>query len=227
MILIISQNKRTASAISDILYYMGILSLGITPKELAAEISPDYSAIIFANPEISPDAADFVKRLRKYAKDIPLISLSDSILDAKITSLFDLSLSEGIYSTTLVKELNKLCISKEKRCVGAYSLAGIDAGCDLPLPTFFDTPIPLTKSETMILRYLIRIYPRRANPKQILRHAFKSGKKPEPSSIRTHVSVMNKKFRQAFSRPLISTAEGGGYTVLTPEYLERKSECTL
>ena len=114
-----------------------------------------------------------------------------------------------------------------KRAVGCYSLAGIDAGCDLPRPKFFENELKLTKTEAMILRYLIRIYPRRAGAKEILLHAFKSGAKPEPASVRTHISVMNKKFKAEYSRAVVSSSEEGGYTVLTPEYFEQKTKITI
>ena len=227
MILIISQNKRKATALSDILYYMGVLSLGVTPKEALSEISPDYSAVIVTNPEILPDAADFVKRLRRYASDTPIFSVSDSTDNASLKSLFNLSLPDSIYSTTMIAKISLFCLENGKRAPGAYSIAGIDAGCDLSEPLFFDEKVALTKTETMILRYLIRIYPRKAKAAQILTHAFKSGRNPEPSSVRTHISVMNKKFRQSFSHPIISSSEGGGYTVLTPEYYEKKAESCL
>ena len=127
----------------------------------------------------------------------------------------------------MIKSIDSHCIRRGKRAIGSYSLAGIDAGCDLRLPTYFDKEIPLTKTETMILRYLIRIYPRKAKAVEILCHAFKSGRDPEVASVRTHISVMNKKFKKEFGKNLISSFEGGGYTVLTPEYSENREILTV
>jgi DNA-binding response OmpR family regulator len=201
---------------------MGILSLGITPKEAYSEISTDYSAVIVTEPDRLPDAADFIGRLRKYASCIPIISVSDEELSEDTRSVFDLTLNESIYSTTLVKAISEHLIKRGKRAIGSYSISGIDAGCELKNPTYFGDEIALTKTESMILKYLIRIYPRKAKPREILVHAFKSGRCPEAASVRTHISVMNKKFREKFGHSLISASEGGGYTVLTPEYIEKE-----
>ena len=103
-----------------------------------------------------------------------------------------------------------------------YRLAGIDASCSNERVDVFDKAIAFTKTETMILRYLIAYYPTPQSAKRIVKYAYKPTKKPEISSIRTHISVMNKKFREKFGHSLISASEGGGYTVLTPEYIEKE-----
>ena len=45
---------------------------------------------------------------------------------------------------------------------------------------------------------------------------------PEESGIRTHISIMNKKFREITGRNLTVLTPGEGYRVLTPEIAEDK-----
>ena len=51
----------------------------------------------------------------------------------------------------------------------------------------------------------------------ILRYAYRESKYPEVSNIRTHISIINKKFRNLSNRNLIEMTFGTGYRILTPE----------
>ena len=75
MILIINKSKKNARALSDMFYFMGVLSLGVTPKEALSEISPIYKAVIIENPDMLADKEDFVSRLRSYA-NIPIFAIT-------------------------------------------------------------------------------------------------------------------------------------------------------
>ena len=74
----------------------------------------------------------------------------------------------------------------------------------------------------MILRYLIRSYPVPQNAERILKYAFKPTRAPEAASIRTHLSIMNKKFEKSIGRKMISLEPHRGYIILTPEYIKAK-----
>jgi DNA-binding response OmpR family regulator len=71
----------------------------------------------------------------------------------------------------------------------------------------------------MIIRYLIRTYPNPTSAQKILKHAYKASKQPDVSNIRTHISVINKKFRTVAGRSLIEMHENLGYRILTPELM--------
>ena len=89
----------------------------------------------------------------------------------------------------------------------------------LKTPLYFGKPLPLTKTEAMILKTLIVTYPRPTSAKEVLKYAFKQNKTPEASNIRTHISVINKKFRAVAERNLIALTVGEGYVILTPELM--------
>ena len=109
---------------------------------------------------------------------------------------------------------------------GIYKLAGINASCDIKSVTFLDEPVHFTRTEAMILRFLISTYPTPCSPDSIIEHAFRSGKHPEPSAVRTHISVMNKKFRAATGRTLFISVAGEGYVVSTPELRIKYGICS-
>lgn len=218
MILIINKSKKDAHGLSDMFYYMGILAFCATPAEALSEVSTNYRAVIIMNPNSLPDKEDYVNRIRSYA-DIPLFAITD-IHDSHDSILFDGIIKKGIYSAKIYKYLSEYSIQHGKKLPGNYQLAGINASCDLRAPVYFFKALPFTKTETMILRTLIRTYPQPTSAKNILKYAFRPSKAPDISNIRTHISVMNKKFREATGRNIITFEIGAGYRVLTPEIID-------
>ena len=75
MVLIINTSKKQAQSVSDIFYYMGIISCFATPKEAFSEISDLYRAVIVLNPESFPDIEDFVTKIKSYASSVPIFAI--------------------------------------------------------------------------------------------------------------------------------------------------------
>ena len=219
MVLIVSSAKKKAKSISDIFYYMGVLSYAATPYEATSEISGMYRAVLVLDPEELPDADNFVERLRNYNALVPVFALSDSINNCNYHKIFDKVFEGDIYSSTLVEEIVSYQSERKLPLTAHYRLAGIDASCNKAHVTVFDKSVTFTKTETMMLRYLIASYPAPQDAKSIIKYAFKPSRKPETSSIRTHVSVMNKKFREVRERNLFVNIPDRGYAVSTPEIL--------
>ena len=217
MILIIDTNKRRADSISDIFHYMGILSRAVTPKEAFAEISALYRAVIISDPSAFPDIKDFKEKLSAYSS-APLYSLSEIPEDDAQRDLFRMCFRESSYSSTIAASIAADLKAQGLPVIGTYRLAGIDVSCDVRA-TALDCALPFTKTELMILRYLIASYPTPQSAKKILKYAFKPGRAPDISGIRTHISVMNKKFRQLMNKTLIISLPEKGYVVATPEIL--------
>jgi hypothetical protein len=72
-------------------------------------------------------------------------------------------------------------------------------------------------SEIKLMEIIWECEPQSA--KSIVKYAYKPGKKPEIASIRTHISVMNRKFREITGKNLFVGIEKEGYVVSTPEIL--------
>ncbi len=218
MILIINKSKKEARGLSDMFYYMGILAYGVTPTEALAEISPIYRAIILMSPDNLPDKNDYVTRLRSYAS-VPIFAITSN-KDNHDVILFDGILKKGTYAAYIYKFISDYSYKYGTKLPGNYQLSGINASCDITAPLYFFKALPFTKTETMILRTLIRTYPQPTSAKQILKYAFRPSKVPDVSNIRTHISVMNKKFREVTGRNIITFEVGEGYRVLTPEIID-------
>lgn len=218
MILIINKSKKEARGLSDMFYYMGVLAYGATPSEALSEISPIYRTIIVMNPDNLPDKEDYVTRLRSYL-NIPIFAITSG-QDNNDVILFDGVIKKGTYAAYIYKSILDFSYKYGTKQPGNYQLSGINASSDIKTPLYFFKALPFTKTETMILRTLIRTYPQPTPAKQILKYAFRPSKVPDVSNIRTHISVMNKKFRDVTGRNIITFEIGEGYRVLTPEIID-------
>lgn len=217
MLLIISKSKKEARSAAEMFYYMGIISRGASPTEALSEISAFHSAVIIINPDGLSSPEDYCRRLRSYAH-VPIFAISET--PTRTDSLiFDGILKRTSYASRIFKFISEYAYSNSLRAPGSYKLAGIDASVDISIPMYFDKPLPFTKTETMILRTLIATYPTPTPSEDILKYAFRESKAPELSNIRTHISVMNKKFREITGRNIITLSLGEGYRILTPELI--------
>lgn len=217
MLLVISQSKKKAQIISDIFYYMGVVSYAATPREAFSEISGLYRSVLLIDPEELPDEEGFTEKLRSYSSSLPIFAISDS--NKYNTELYDGCFRNSAYSSTLVEEIVRYQNEHRLPLTAHYRLAGIDASCNIERVTVFDKSTLFTKTETMILRYLIASYPTPQNAKSIIKYAYKPTKKPEIASIRTHISVMNRKFREIAGKNLFANIDKEGYVISTPEIL--------
>ena len=214
MILVISKEKKHAQSAVNILYTLGIVAHAETPSGALGEIGLQYRGILVVAPERIPDLASYVKRLRAYSYSVPLFAMSDGEYEK---SLFDATYKDNTVSARLVSEMSKFSVNNGYPVVGVYSIAGLDASADNESATIFGKEIELTKTEKMILRYLIRCYPAPMKPAEIIRYSFKHGREPLETSIRTHVSKINKKFYALTGSNIITSYENRGYLILTPE----------
>ena len=217
MILIINKNKKDSRGLAEMLHYMGILAYGTTPSDALSEISISYSAVIIMKPDTLASKEDYCTRLRSYA-NVPIFALTDTV-NSIDSVIFDGVIKSGSYASKIFGYIVNYCETHSLKSPGTYKLAGIDASEYLNMPTYFNKALPFTKTETMLLRAMIVSYPTPLSAKNILKYAYRQSKIPELSNVRTHISVMNKKFRNIADRNIITLSTGRGYTILTPEML--------
>ena len=166
MILIIDKSRKDGNAAVEIFRYMGVLARAETPDVALSEISMMYRAVLIMNPQKLPDEKDYIKALRSYAGKTPVFAMSErQILD---DSLYDMTFQEDITSARLLVAMAEYCENKGYLPLGEYMLSGINASIYLGGVTYYNDVIHFTKTETLILRLLIRTYPTPITPKRIL-----------------------------------------------------------
>ena len=221
MLLIICKNKKTARDAQDTFRYMSILAYGTTPSEALSEVSELYRAALIISPELLADPRDFVRRLKSYKSDLPIFAVTDEEVDGELLSIFDAVFKKPTFSPALASKIIAFANEHNRAKIGDYRLAGLNASSDQLGVTYFDRKIKLTKTEAMILRYLIRSYPLPKKSADILKYTFKSSRAPELTSIRTHISLMNKKMEAVMEKRAIVTVAHEGYLISTPEHVAK------
>ncbi len=220
MLLIVSKRKSEATTIADMIRYCGVICYPATPTEALSEMGTLYRAVVIIDPDTLPDPEDYVNRLRSYLSSIPIFAIYNRKHFEKLP-FFDGSYSSAVYSSTFIEKISNYALNKKMTSIGDYRLAGINATPDRPTITFFEKPLDLTKTEAMILRFLMRSYPIPRKPRSIIKYIYKPSKAPEETSIRTLICTINKKFAVYIGRNLIRSVNGEGYVVYTPELQEK------
>jgi hypothetical protein len=203
---------------------MGVLSCVTTPAEAHSKISNRYKAVIVTTPEKTYVTSELIRTLKAYSLDTPIFALCESPeafreLYPEKYVLYDKVFSTHTCSSTLLTNINSYRAERGLSPIGIYRLSGIDASANLREPMFFSKALKLTKTELMILRYLMTMYPVHVSAKLIIANSFKPGRHPELASVRTHICAINKKFYELTGRYWISAEPGVGYRILTPELI--------
>lgn len=217
MLLIISQSKKISRSIGETFHYMSILTYAATPHEALSEVSDLYRAVLIVEPGSFPDIIDYVNRIKSYA-DLPIFALTNEAPPSNYSDIFDGIFTRHTFTPSLAEKIIEYANTNNRAKIGAYYLAGLDASSTRVGVYYFYDKINFTKTEAMILRYLMRSYPIPQSSKSILKYAFKPSRAPEESTIRTHISIMNGKFEARIGRRMLTSIAGRGYMILTPEY---------
>ena len=217
MLLIISQSKKDAVSIADTFHFMSILAYGATHHEALSEVSDLYRAALIINPEKFPDIMDYVRRIRSYRRDIPIFALTTANPPSYYPEIFDGCFTLPTFTPALAKQIIEYANENNRAKIGDYYLAGFNASSHNLGVSYFYDKLTLTKTETMILRYLIRKYPLTASSNEIIKYAFRSTRAPEASSVKTHISLMNKKLESQIGKRMIKFVPKKGYIIITPE----------
>lgn len=207
MILITDTDKTRRDTVAEMFYYMGILAHAVRPDAVESEIGNGYSALLFTAPDHTPNAEEIADKARKSGL-ITVVAIREGESD-----VYDLTFPKGTYSAAIATAITRHRTELGLSALGRYECMGLDASCDKPVPTYLGEPLSLTRTEAMILRYLIHSYPRSVTPKEVLTYAFRGSRAPEPSSVRTHISIMNKKLRATLGCTLTEQSGKGGYVL--------------
>lgn len=217
MILLVSTKIKHADGLCLDFWYAGVLSHAVKPSEIASEIGPRYRAAIVLCPHELADTDTFISKLRSYDPELSVFAISDTPVSERYTGVF----APG---TPVNLMMSKIIRADRYANAGQYRLAGLNFSFCSLYTKFFTAPFPLTRTEAMVLKFLMRAYPLYATANEILTYSFKKARTPEPGAVRTHVSSINRKFQERFGRPLIVSSAGNGYIILTPEYAEEHEE---
>lgn len=216
MLLIVSQNKEQAENLSDMLNFMGILSHSATPEEAFFEIPEIYRGILILSKGNSNDSTELYTLLDASFDTVPVFILGCTENFQKSDFYLDEKLSAAEILEAVMATCNKYMLPPP----GEYKNEFIDVSVRCGKARVKDVEIPLTKTEIMIMRVLLRFSRKPVKPSEILKYAFRKKRSPDEASIRTHVSKINKKGMKMLGRNLILNFEKTGYVLFEEELSE-------
>lgn len=205
MILLFSNPKsERAEALRQMLYFIGIITVSAPSLHSLPFPAEKFSAVLI----VDAPQDDELLALTKAFHD-RLFCLGDAPIGEAVP------LKLGAYASEIVSEIRSHLISSGQRPSGEYKLFALDASYDRDGVYFGQKRISFTRTEAMLLRSLIALYPIPLTQDELLASAFRAARIPEASNIRTHICVMNKKFRILTARQLIASAEHSEYSLLS------------
>ena len=120
MVLIIGQKLIDAITLSDVFYYMKVLSYPCTPSQALSEISTMYNAVLITEPNDLPDTADFVKRIKSIAP-VPVFAIANEPKKCKSPYVFDKIFPYAILSGRLADQMLMYLYDKNLPLFGQYT----------------------------------------------------------------------------------------------------------
>ena len=217
MILIIDQNPKNSQGLSDMFAYMGILSYATSPKEALYETLSHFSAIIFSDAD-KIDDVNTVFKIQNFYSNAAIFGISSLI---KNDFPFDLTFKKGTYASEIFTHITDYAKRNGLKAPGIYKTNKIDASANLSYPIYEGKTVKLTRTENFILKALILSSPDPIGANDLLKYLFKPSKIPDISNIRTHISIINKKFREQIGKNLIFHSRLG-YYFFSEEFSEEK-----
>lgn len=217
MVLFISRTKRYAVDAANLFKKLQIVAYGTDPRDALSEISPQYHAVVLINPEQFPDYQNYIDRIHAYDSDMPVFALSDHPELLPHPERFADIASNDIRSADLVYKIWKYASKHDKYPIGIYKAGYLKSIADIPYMTFHGIRIDFTKTQKLIIRYLMATTPFPQNSASILKYAYPPSKRPDIITIRNHISTINKVFKKKFpSIDLIINIPKVGYRIMTP-----------
>lgn len=213
MILILSGRIRTAEAIAEMLRYAGVICYCTTYAASLGEIAPQYKAVLAVEPHTEPCLDAYMRSIHEAAPRALLYSISGSI--GGRSAFFIREYPRHVSPSHLLRDMTEDARRLGTVAPGSYCAVGIDASCNRKYATIYDDRLPFTRTELMILRCLLASSPRPLSADELLKYAFKRARQPQVSAVRTHVSVINRRFRDMYGENLICMSEHGYCLVQT------------
>ena len=207
MLLLIGRDVRAVMSVRDVFFGMGIITETVTPAGAAERISHRHSAVVAVGRELGIGAGELLCGIRSAGANIPTVAIRDDVLSAE-ASLFDAVFPGSLYCAGVVSVISDIAKRRGLRPPGEYNFDRITRhGVGV---TVGEEPLSLTKSEVAILSVVMAFSPISVGVRDIATLAFRGGREPSESGVRTHISAIN---RQIFPHGYRIISDGDGYKI--------------
>ena len=221
MVLFVSKSRRDAVTAADLFKLLNIVAYGANQAEALKEIAPRYHAVVLIDPEKFPDHIDFIKLIHSYQREMPIFALTDRPDLLPHPELFADIESNNVRSAEYAYKMYDCLSRMGKPPIGIYNAGEVRSVCDMDHITYYGIRLDFTKMESAIIRFIMANHPFPQSTAQIIKYVYPRNKKPEEATVRTHISVINRKFKALFpSIDFILHVPHKGYKIKTPSHFE-------
>ncbi|MBQ2793603.1 MAG: hypothetical protein IJF05_02760 [Clostridia bacterium] len=208
MILITGKERGFCLTAREILFGMGIICELCEPWEVSSRLLKRHSAILSVGRDLGMEAWELVSGIRSSDPKIPIIAVREDFCSREAV-LFDAAYPSSLYCALAVRRLCELAAERGIRRAGEYRTGELSVVAGRAL--LGGASLSLTKSEAAVLGSIIAFYPEKILAGKISELAFRHGREPSESGVRTHISAINKKLSAA-GAPMRVFADDG-YTL--------------
>ena len=206
MILIYGKNKNLCLSAREIFLGMGYISEVADGEALP---KARHRGVILLGREESHAGRELVRKIRTVFPKMPIIAVREDLhtVSGEVDAVFPCSLSVA-YAT---REMERIAASRGCTPIGKYAVGGLSAAVGEAI-TVHGEAVKLTRSEGAIVRSLLAVYPCGLSAEGIAGLAFRSGREPSASGVRTHIAAINRRWRTVTGENLL-LSDGGRYSI--------------
>ncbi len=211
MILLYGKDDGIRKTVCNMLHLLGAICiegddnqpLPVSPSLLHAQIilSPEY------------DIRQTIVKIRDRHPSAPLFTLLDKHPAAPSRALVDKAFSSEVSIPHALFGIIEDCRHLGRTPPCSYEALGIRAHINTDGVYYLGRKISFTKTEAMLLRALLIAHPKPLYASALLSVALSPSRELDVANVRTHVSVMNKKFLFHTGLRLIKANERGQYAL--------------
>jgi hypothetical protein len=210
MILIYGKNKNLCLSAREI-----FLGMGYIPELADGDDMPEarHHGVIILGRDDRVFGREFVQKLRTGSPKTPIIAVREDLLPVSdgVDAVFPCSLSVAYTA----REMEKIAGARGCRKIGEYAVGGLSAAVGEGV-IFRGEAVEMTKAEVGILRTLLAAYPSGLSAEEIAALAFRLGREPSASGVRTHISAINRRLREVAGESLLSSLDGRYHIKIRP-----------
>ena len=206
MILIYGKNKNLCLSAREIFLGMGYIS-EVSDSETMPEAR--HHGVILLGRDEPYAGREFLQKIRTGSPKMPIIAMREDLhtVSLAVDAVFPCSLSVA----HTVRQLEEIAMARGCTRIGEYSAGELSAVVGEAI-TLYGEAVEMTKAEGAILRALLAVYPVGLSVEEIARLAFRTGREPSASGVRTHISAINRRLRTVAGESLLFS-DGGRYHI--------------
>lgn len=214
MLYILDNDPSRLQEMRRLLFRLKLFSEGMTYKEAEQIPRGKADALILLHPRQADEP--FCALLSSALSGVPVVCFGQT--DAPLPFSCDLTLAGDERPIEILYALLRLLLERSDKRPDELQVGAVSDHLLEPSPRVFGTPIHLSATQRMILRYLMTVHPDGAPLKEVKHFCLRPGSECTDGNIPAHIGQINRIFFPALKARCIENV-GGRYMLLGNSYI--------